>query len=593
MKRSLLAISVFLLCSFFAFAQHRSEQSAIQVAQEFLRNNGKTPQISIVPSQKIEALVCKRIPAARRVPAQSQSFYVVNDEANNRFVIVSADERLNTILGYSDKGCFEEKLMPDALLSIMNEYNRQYHYLLSLQDNTVKEVSAISQEVEVIKPMITTYWGQAEPFNAECPIDPDETNGTHCATGCLATAMAQVINYHKYPAKCKGNYQYKSDKHKFSCNMDFENYSINYDKLVDDLNNAKSDEKAEVAKLMHACGVSIAMDYCADGSGSKDYNIPYALIHFFGYNPNIVYRKRDYYTAEEWHKMIMDDLKAGRPVIYSGFDENGEGGHSFVLDGCDENGLYHVNLGATQDVYGYLWSGPGDGYYRLEALKPQFLGVGLGDYSYQQSMVCNISPTETGIHEDIFFAPGFNISPASLFTYSYSIIAQCYSSDTNRKSLNGEFFSGEIGIGLFDTDYNFLNSMYSEKVNCKSADAYIKLVEEITLNTSGMEDFKNYYIAPYAKSNYSDKPTIIRGKTIADVESDEYKNTVWIYYEAYGAFGLLVAEEKRVIGVDVESPRLANPSDRDGWFTLQGLRLDEKPNKPGVYLHQGRKVLIK
>lgn len=596
--KKILFIACVLFSSISLFAQQRSEHEALQIAKEFFGNfgkKGKVPQLSMVADKKVNSMIRRKVVSDQKTTASPSSFYVVNDKSNNCFVIVSADERLNTILGYSDNGCFDLESVPEALLSILFNYDRQYNYLLSSNYSFAKEQQARKTAVEAIEPMITTKWGQMTPFNAECPKDPDHGDGSLCATGCIATAMAQIINYHKYPAKGKGNYLYISDTHSFIGYMNYDNYTINYENLIDDLNSATDEQKAEVAKLMYACGVSIGMDYCADGSGSMDYNVPYAFINFFGYNPNTVYRNKDYYTWEEWNDIIMQDLKAGRPILYNGYNESHQGGHSFVLDGCDKDGLYHFNFGSTQDISGFLWPAPGDGYYQLNAVKQTFMGLEMGDFSYYQSMVCNISPTTVGEHEDTFYGSLFNLTQAGLSNeVYYSIVTQCYSSDANEKAIYDEKFSGEIGIGLFDMDYNYLGSMYSEPITCNSAYAYIKAVQLVTLDTSGMEEGKDYIIAPYAKSKNAAKGSFMRCKLAADIESDEYRCNRYCYYEGFTLLGFLVLSQKTVNdvcpGVGIIQADLKNDN---SWYTLHGVRLDSKPTKPGIYLYQGRKIVLK
>lgn len=549
--RKLLFIIAVLLSSIGMFAQPRSEQQAKQIASEFFNKKPqqKTPMLSVVPQQKVSQTINKKMARGKASPAQHSACYIINDEANNRFVIVSSDERMYQILGYSDNGCFDAEKAPVVLLEMILFYNRQYSLL---DENVVvssNEANLIgNQESTAIQPMITSLWGQSEPFNAFCPYDKSYSFDTLSVTGCIATAMAQVINYWKYPkTKCSGGkYQYYNSYYSGlqKISFDYDNYEINWNNLVDSYSDATEEQKTEVAKLMFACGVSVAMGYSAEGSGTKDYNIPYALKHYFGYNPNIVYRNRDFYTAKEWKAMIMEELNSGRPIIYSGFNEEHSGGHAFILDGCDENGLFHYNFGEPLlDLYD---NAIGGGYFQLDAIRPTFLGLEIGNFSYYQSMVCNISPEVVGKQEDTFYSEIFALVPQSNYSsnVSFAIQAKCYSSDTNDNYMTRDVFSGEIGIGLFDTDFNFIATMYKESFTGKSNKAYEKLNldEYITLDTSAMEDGTEYIVAPYAKSDNASNPTIIRTHMLPTWYSEEYKNNAYVYYQAYNYsfFGLLL-----------------------------------------------------
>lgn len=539
MRRITFLLVALLWCCISMLAQHRSESEAIQIAQEFFGKKGITPKLTVVSHQKVESQVRKKVASARKAPAKSQSFYVVNDEAGNRFVIVSADERMYQILGYSDNGVFDVENVPEGLLFLLDTYNRQYNKL-GVWNEAVIDIVDTDNSYSEVKPMITTKWGQMEPFNAFCPVDKNYNNDTLSVTGCIATAMAQVINYWKYPErKCKGGtYQYYNPYYSGlqQVSFNFDDYEINWDNLVDNYFSATEEQKTEVAKLMYACGVSTVMGYSADGSGTMDYNIPFALKHFFGYNPNIVYRNRDYYTKEEWDSMIMEELHAGRPVLYGGYGEDQKGGHEWILDGCDDNGLYHCNFGHAYELYGVLVSGIGDGYYHLDAVKPTYLGVELGNYSYYQSMVCNISPYEIGEYEDTFYSDVFVLISETYFSpkVSFNLLAYCYSSDCNDDIWNDNTFSGEIGVGLFDTDYNFIASMYSESFTGKSYKKYQRIDAEkyITLDISAMEEDKDYIIAPYAKSKYAKSATFIRSHMMPTWYGEEYANNAYYYYKA-------------------------------------------------------------
>ena len=546
-----LLLSLFLLIvSSGAFAQHRSEQEAMQIAQEFFisKTAAHPSRLVAVPQTKVQAKMTQNMAKSKKTPAQSSSCYIINDEANNRFVIVSADERMYKILGYSDSGLFDTEREPYALFELIDSYDRQSMLMdknrisplyLAAEDN--------NQESLIVAPMITSKWGQSEPFNAACPIDKSYDKDTLSVTGCIATALAQIINYWRQPARCQGGtYSYFNPLYSGLqyLHFDYDSYEIDWDNLVDDYNGATEEQKAEVAKLMYACGVSVAMGYSADGSGTMDYNIPYALKRYFGYNPNVVYRNRDYYTRNEWHTMIMSELQAGRPILYAGYDENHRNGHEYILDGCDSKGLYHFNFGQAEYIpsWNLLWSGIGDGYYRIDAVRPTFLGEEWGDFSFYQSMICNISPNVVGEYEDTFYSDIFALIPKSNFstTVCFAIQASCYSSETNDSYATSDLFSGKIGVGLFDLDFNFVGSMYEDSFSGRSGKKYERLDtdEYITLNTSKMEDGKEYIIAPYAISDNALNPTIMRSHMFPTWYSEEYKNNAYFYYKATYYSGL-------------------------------------------------------
>lgn len=522
MKRLLFLVVCLMLGEISLFAQHRSESEAIQIAQEFfgMGEKKKAMKLSVVPPKSVELQIKKKISPAKKVLSTTPSFYVVNDDENNRFVIVSSDERMYQILGYSSNGTFDAEKIPLVLFEILDGYDRQYDLLLN-HTESIGKIKPRRTTTPAIEPLIKTKWGQGTPYNDECPVNKRASDGSKCYSGCVATAMAQVMNYYKYPSKGIGSYAYISATQKHIQSFDFGNTTFDWGKMVNVYGNeATKEQKSEVAKLMHACGVAVSMDYgdSSDGqSGASPYDIAYAMINYFGYNPNTVFKMKDYYSSEEWNSIIMQELEAGRPMLYGG---RGTGGHRFILDGCDEKGLYHFNFGWTVPGYSVL-DGYGNGYYSLDAIRPQdvFLNilseeeVDLGNFSNEQSLVCQISPNTIGNHEDVFYATSFNISASSSVKVGTSVNcwfrATNYSSSTSSTDNKSEKFKGEVGIGLYDTSWNFIKSLYSENFSKHSYEsAWVD--HDVTLDASSFNSGKQYFIAPFAKAAISETPTRIR-----------------------------------------------------------------------------------
>ena len=598
----MLSIIAVLLGSIAMFAQPRSEEQAKQIASEFfkMKSQRKASVLSVVQQQTVSQAIQRKMARGKSTPAEHSSCYIINDEANNRFVIVSADERMYEILGYSDDGIFKAENAPVALFELINNYDREY-LLIKDKPSTQKVEKSRASEVKEIPPMITSKWGQGDPFNAKCPLDKTYSFDTLSAAGCIATAMAQVLNKWKMPKQCSGGTYYYFNPFYSGLQLisfNYNNYQIEWNNLVDNYSNATEEQKEEVAKLMLACGVSVAMGYSAKASGTMDYNIPYALKHYFGYNPNIVYRNRDYYTYKEWHAMIMEELISGRPILYGGYgDNNGKksGGHEFILDGCDENGLYHINFGEPiLDLWNDIFN---SGYFQLDAIKPTFLGEEVGDYSYYQSMVINITPEVCGKREDTFYSSYFSVTNLGS-SYYFQLMANCYSSDAIDYYATNERFKGTIGIGLFDQDLNYIQSLFSESVSMKSDSLFYKLLEKAELNINSLSTGKDYYIAPYALSDGYDYPTRIRALP-PDSEKDRKDTKAVDFCYKIRNEGGNPSLTKIIIyvddwdSIDKVNNLAMDTGDETGWYSLQGIRLADKPAQPGIYLHGGKKVLVK
>ncbi|MDE7350499.1 MAG: C10 family peptidase, partial [Muribaculaceae bacterium] len=235
---------------------------------------------------------------------------------------------------------------------------------------------------EMIAPLLSTRWDQGSPYNLDCPLDGSKRS----VTGCLATAMAQVIAFYGYPSVGSGSHSYEWKD--LILDFDYGQTHFDFDNMLNSYSGRPStqNQKKAVAKLMYACGVSVDMNYGAKESGARYLFIANALKEYFCYDAGVSYLLRNYYSKDEWEKIVYEELLAERPVIYGG--QSPEGGHAFVCDGYDE-GLFHINWG---------WGGYCDGWYLLSALNPEGQGTGghEGGYNSAQNMIIGIQPNIDG-----------------------------------------------------------------------------------------------------------------------------------------------------------------------------------------------------
>ena len=299
------------------------------------------------------------------------ALYVFN--LDNGFVIISADDAAEPVLGYSDEGRFNPDQMTENMRSFLNGYARQIRVLREHNAPSKWQDAFVGQPKDtvtgvVVGPLLTTRWAQDSLYNDMCPADPAGPNG-HVYTGCVATAMAQVIRYWEYPTVGNGEYGYE---HNYQGLMDgcgnygylyanFGNTTYDYAHMPDVLDeNSTAEEVAAVATLMFHCGVSVNMMYGVYGSSAIGIMAAKALRNYFRYPSNVKSVMRDNYTDQAWHDMINHELDELAPVIYGGNDDNA-GGHAFVCDGYSDDDFYHINWG---------WEGRHNGYYKLELLDP-------------------------------------------------------------------------------------------------------------------------------------------------------------------------------------------------------------------------------
>lgn len=350
--------------------------------------------------------------------------------SNGGFVIVSNDDTNAPVLGYSDN---KTNLESPDLMWYLNAANQ------ALQSRTASSTALESKEP--IEPLLKTSWGQDTPYNNLCPTERENEKAIY-PTGCVATAMAQVMYYHQYPEKGTGNITYSFQDRILSA--DFNNTYYQWNLMTPTYKKGEySDESAlAVATLMYQCGVSIKMQYNTGGSGAYSYNAATALRKNFGYHKNLQIHYRDYYTTKEWINKVYDELKTGRPIIYTGVDES-NGGHCFVLDGFDQNNFVHVNWG---------WDGVNDGYYDIALLNPTG-----NKFSTGQTMLSGVDKPTANIehHSEIVTDDNFKVTKLGS--------SKLLINDGKYANLSDQDFSGFLGIILEGNGKQYVLSSQENK----------------------------------------------------------------------------------------------------------------------------------
>lgn len=313
-------------------------------------------------------------------------YYAFNLKEGDGFVLLSADDRMAPVLGVCDNAPFDYAAIPENMKWWLSQYADEVAYLNTCGGNipAYRSVSRGAAKKDV-SPLVSCRWDQDWPYSLHCP-----KNGG-VATGCVATAMAQVMYYHKY-AQGAGSYTYTLSNVTGDISYDFSALDLDWSNMSNYYNSSSSQVNCDaVAELMYACGVSVHMMYTSSESSAFDFAVPRALYSYFGYDGGVRYVKRDYFTDSEWEDMIYAELEASRPFIYGGSTPS-SGGHQFVCDGYKaSDNTFHFNWG---------WSGLYDGYYTTTGLNPAGAGTGgySGGYNKNQSATIGIRPNVGSPH---------------------------------------------------------------------------------------------------------------------------------------------------------------------------------------------------
>ena len=372
--RNLLTIVACLAVGLPAWAETVSESQARQIASSFMSSHFKG-------GKGVNPRLAHRSPAS--TAGSAAPYYVFNtSEGDGGYVIVAGDDRVPQVLGYSDEGSFDSQNVPEAMQAWLDGYAAQ---IAALDEGGTMATHITSSRP--IAPLVRAAWSQNSPYYIKLPFRP---NGQHALVGCVATAMAQVMHYWQWPKRPTTTipaYVTKS----LGYNMpelppvDFA-WNILQDTYL--TNDTVSAAGQAAATLSLYCAQSVEMDFKEGASGAPTRNIRNAMVHYFGYSPDIKTLERSIYTSQEWESIILDELKARRPVIYVGYKL--PSGHAFICDGYDGNGMFHFNWG---------WNGRSNGYFLLNILNPDLQGSGSasGTYGYiiGQTIVTGIQPGTT------------------------------------------------------------------------------------------------------------------------------------------------------------------------------------------------------
>lgn len=400
MKRLyLLSLLIMLFVSTSALASPRTFSQAKAIAER------KAALLGI----KIDKKAAAKAPSMNGGTTTAVSpYYVFPFGENKGFAIVSGDDDMPEIVGYADHGTYDANNMPAAMAAFLNNYRATIEAMKQGNASAIKNIAEAkalrannTRATTAVSPLLGDIkWNQSEPYNNMCP-KYDDTNLS--ATGCVATAMAQVMMYWKYPKELKADInEYETSTHKLTIAGETKGQKYDWDNMLPTYtnNNYTQTQADAVAKLMLHCGKAVEMDY---GEESGAIVTPGRLAKYFGYDSDLMLDlSRTCFTLAEWTAIIDKELQAKRPILYSGRTTNG--GHQFVCDGSDGNGLYHINWG---------WGGYQDGYFDITILNPGQGGIGAGNvtdgYNRYCDMIIGIQPDNGKVDEPLAEIPSLII----------------------------------------------------------------------------------------------------------------------------------------------------------------------------------------
>lgn len=483
MKRTTTILIAICVSALFANGKQISQNAALSAARKYSRTG------QVAPAKNLRSDKTNNAP-----------YYAFNLEQG--YVIVSGDDEMTELVGYAENGFFDAENVPPQMQLWLDGYAE---YVAAVQSGKAKARKILLSDSPsvVVEPLVTTKWNQDAPFNNFAPEYTDDNNNTQrCATGCAATAMAQIMKFHNWPEQGVGHYSYEHQSFG-TISSNFSEHVYDWTNMIDRYNNGEySNVQADaVALLMKDCGVSLNMNY-GPVSGASIYSYTPAFKNYFRYSSRTV--NRSGCETAEFTKIITDELQEGRPIIYCGTGE--DGGHAFVVDGYDTNYFLHVNWG---------WGGYSDGYFDMNYMDPAGLGIGGGSgaFKWNQGIVL-ARPLKDGVEPYEFIQQLcfvlFNDVQGGIFC-EQEMPANKGDDVTillrNTANLSGESFFGSLNVGVFDNSGALVTMGNEERIENNNGEllefqsgSLYSVDLPMTLNTARIAD-GNYIVRAMSKAN--------------------------------------------------------------------------------------------
>ena len=456
---------------------------------------------------------------------QATPFYVFNNPVHTGWVIVAGDDRARPILAYGDEDFFDENDVPECVQDWLNGYVEQIEAIdkIKAEPQVVTQESVIAATKTKIAPLLFSKWAQGLPFNQGCPSYTESSETKYCPAGCVAIAMAQIMYYYKSSYGCDAIPAYTSTNNGFTADRPalastHFNWAI-MNPWYDDARSSSASAK-EVQKLVKYCGQAVKMDYGKKSSSATSQRN--AFTYYFGYDKLSQQISRTDVNAATWENMIYSEIAQGRPVYISARKLNG--GHAFVCDGYDGNGLYHINWG---------WRGNNNGFFALNAMSDGNsggTGAASGEEGYTMSLqvIIGLEPSKSTAASTDFNIMALyrndddNVMPIQVPTTNYSRSGTS-ASFTNVKLIanywnnSSQAYTYDLGWALYDSNGNVKSTHTVSTSSTVQAGYYNYPTSNIALG-SGLSS-GTYYLKPICRLSGQSSWYLVRGSKVNYVKA--------------------------------------------------------------------------
>ena len=428
MKESYLKLWLFALLQMCLVGSAIAEQLSVAQAVGRLRNSKGMHRVIGQDSLNLRLAYTESMDG-------SNLLYVMNRVGGKGSLILSADDLAPALLGYMPEG----EIVMDSVPEALNWWLHLYAENISRAIKSGTPIRPVSGTHADIGPLLTTQWGQQWPYNNDCT-----DLGTTCLTGCVATAMAQIMNYYEHPRKGTGSHSYTYNNVNISSS--FASHTYDWANMLNTYpSSASTTAQKAVSTLMRDWGVSVDMNYGTGGSGAASDKAAYALWSYFGYDKSLRNYFRSYMSDQEWEDILISELEAGRPMLYSG-SSSSEGGHAFVCDGYKNNGYFHFNWG---------WKGYCDSYFLVTGTGALVPYEGEDDsygFTGGQMVLTGIQPDQGGPATPgmLGMSQGYTLDRSSVERTGYF-----YLSTNHLANLSSAPFEAQLGVLFKNAEHEY------------------------------------------------------------------------------------------------------------------------------------------
>jgi len=435
MKKSISTLLIILFVSGFAMAKKVNLDKARKVATTFVEKQKHYSYTNLTLAYSYELTTQSEF-----VPDIIETLpllYVFNIGSDNGVILVSGDDVAMPILGYTTSGSFDHLSLPINFKKWIDGYQMEILEAIENETAGTQKVNELwnallegiyeNDNTRAVGPLVSSTWNQAPYYNDLCP------GGS--VTGCVATAMAQVMKYWNHPAQGTGSHSYNHPVYGTQT-ANFGSTTYEWSQMP----NYISAPNNAVAVLNYHCGVSVDMNYSPQWSGAyviekvNPVCAESALKNYFGYSNSTHGELSSEFSSSQWMQMIYNDLDAGNPIVYCGASSDGQGGHAFVCDGYDAGEFFHFNWG---------WGGAHDGFFQLDAMDTPN-----GSFSHHQRAIFGLVPETTTSTHDLRLYDNLVVNPSNIS------LGDGFTVNAVIGNFGNYDFTGEFAAYIFDGNGN-------------------------------------------------------------------------------------------------------------------------------------------